>query len=121
MRLSCGTRVSPNGDVAVLSAQGEVDVATAPVLRRALDGLDPAAQTVVVDLAGVTFLDSTGLGVLIGARRRFLPSGVRMLVINAIPTVWRVFKITGLIEPLRVHAAPEPPEVIDPFAFAAAS
>jgi anti-sigma B factor antagonist len=121
MRLNCGTRTSPDGDVAVLSAEGEVDVATAPVLRRALDGLGAGTQTVVIDLAGVTFLDSTGLGVLIGARRRLLPTGVRMLVINAIPTVWRVFKITGLVEPLRVHAAPEPPEVTDPFALAAAS
>jgi anti-sigma B factor antagonist len=120
MRLRCGTRTSPDGHITVLSAEGEVDVATAPVLRKALEGLGPDSQTLVIDLAGVTFLDSTGLGVLIGARRRLVPSGVRLLVINAIPTVWRVFKITGLIEPLRVHAAPEPPEVSDPFALAAA-
>ena len=121
MRLSCGTRTSPDGSVAVLAAQGEVDVATAPVLRDALDHVRPEAQTIVIDLAGVTFLDSTGLGVLIGARRRLLPAGIRMLVINAAPTVWRVFKMTGLIEPLRVHAAPEPPDLHDPFALAAAS
>jgi anti-sigma B factor antagonist len=121
MRLHCGTRFSPDGTVAVLSAEGEVDVATAPILRKQLDGLEAQAKTIVIDLAGVSFLDSTGLGVLIGARRRLVADGVRMLVINAVPTVWRVFKITGLVEPLRVHPMPDPPEVLDPFAMAAAS
>lgn len=121
MRLQCGTSLSPDGGIAVLTAHGEVDIATAPVLRKALDAIPAPANTVVIDLAGVTFLDSTGLGVLIGARRKLLPSGMRMLVINASPSVWRVFKITGLVEPLQVHAAPEGSGRTDPFAHAAAS
>lgn len=118
MRLQCETRLSPDGRVAVLSAQGEVDIATSAVLRKALESIPAAADTIVIDLAGVSFLDSTGLGVLIGARRRLHRSGVRIMVVNAAPAVWRVFKITGLIEPLQVHAAPQPPELTDPFAHA---
>lgn len=121
VRLQCGTSLSPDGCVAVLTATGEIDIATAPVLRQALDTIPAPATTVVVDLAGVTFLDSTGLGVLIGARRKLLPTGMRMMVVNASPSVWRVFKITGLVAPLQVHAAPDGNHLTDPFAHAAAS
>lgn len=121
MRLQCHTRVSPDGRVVVLTAHGEVDIATAPLLRKALDAVAAPTETVVVDLAGVTFLDSTGLGVLVGARRKMLPGGMRMLVVNASPSVLRVFEITGLVGPLQVHAAPGGSDLTDPFAHAAAS
>ncbi len=63
----------------MVAARGEVDVATAPALRAAVDeALDRGPADVVVDLPGVTFIDSTGLGVLIGARRRCLDAGRRV-------------------------------------------
>jgi anti-sigma B factor antagonist len=65
------------GDVPGLSVAGEVDMATAPLLRDALVQLaaeHPGARA-VIDLDGVTFLDSLGLGVLLGGLRRMHTTG----------------------------------------------
>ena len=55
----------------VITVSGEIDVATAPQLRECLHGVIADGEaTVVLDLLGVTFLDSTALGVLVGALKR---------------------------------------------------
>src|SRR2546423_4848701 len=59
------------GDAVVLHVAGEVDVFTAPQLREALVGaIEQGSRDVVVDLQGVDFLDSTGLGVLVAGLKR---------------------------------------------------
>src|SRR5947208_12473988 len=69
MELSLSTRAV--GDHTVLEVGGEVDVYTAPRLReRLIELVDGGAKHVVVDLSRVEFLDSTGLGVLVGALKR---------------------------------------------------
>jgi anti-sigma B factor antagonist len=55
-----------------------------------------AGRSVAVDLGGVGFVDSAGLGVLIGALRRTTESGGRMALVSLQPSVQRVFSITGL-------------------------
>ncbi len=83
----------------VVTVSGEVDVATAPALRECLDrvvGLDEGA--VVVDLRGVTFIDSTGLGVLIGAHRASSDAGRELRLVLAEPRILKVFEITGLTD-----------------------
>ena len=61
---------------AVVSVTGELDVATAPDLRARLDeAIDAGSAVVIVDLLGVTFLDSTALGVLIGALKKCQAAG----------------------------------------------
>ena len=61
------------GDVAVVSPRGEIDFATAGDLKKVLtDALLDGAVHLVVDLDGVEFIESTGLGTLIGGRRRAL-------------------------------------------------
>jgi anti-sigma B factor antagonist len=60
-----------NGSDAVVTVSGDVDVETAPKLEAAFSQIfDEGAQRIVVDLAGVAFLGSSGLSVLIGAQRR---------------------------------------------------
>ena len=85
--------------VPVVSATGEIDIATAPGLREQLEStMDRADGLVVVDLLGVTFIDSTALGVLIGASKRSQESGGTMRLVITDPRVLKVFEITGLTE-----------------------
>lgn len=85
------------GDVVVVAFAGEVDVYTASELRDAISKVLAAGhRRIVCDLTDVGFLDSTGLGVLVGRLKavRMLEGQMR-LVITA-PRVLRNFKITGL-------------------------
>ncbi|HVC13747.1 MAG TPA: STAS domain-containing protein [Acidimicrobiales bacterium] len=83
--------------VPVVSASGEIDVATAPPLRDRLQALTTSGKsTVVVDLLGVTFLDSTALGVLVGALKRCREAGGDLPLVIDEPRILKVFEITGL-------------------------
>jgi anti-sigma B factor antagonist len=86
-----------HGDVPVITVGGEIDVATAPQLRESLHLVITQGQsTVVLDLLGVTFLDSTALGVLVGALRRCREMGGELHVVVADPRIIKIFEITGL-------------------------
>lgn len=90
--------------VPVVSVSGEIDVATAPPLRDRLQALTASGRTtVVVDLLGVTFLDSTALGVLVGALKRCRESGGELPLVIAEPRILKVFEITGLTGVFSIH------------------
>ncbi|HEY7105680.1 MAG TPA: STAS domain-containing protein [Acidimicrobiia bacterium] len=82
----------------VISARGEIDVATSPLLRSELTSvLAHEPERVTLDLDGVTFIDSSGLGVLVGALKRLREAGgEHFTVVNAQDSVRKVFDITGL-------------------------
>jgi anti-sigma B factor antagonist len=81
----------------VITVVGEIDVATAPQLRESLHRLIAQGQaTVVLDLLGVTFLDSTALGVLVGALKRCRESGGELHVVVTDARIRKIFEITGL-------------------------
>jgi anti-sigma B factor antagonist len=81
----------------VLSVSGEVDVYSAPRLREKLVELvTQGARQLVVDLEGVDFLDSTGLGVLVGGLKRVRSNGGDMTLVCTQPRILKVFEITGL-------------------------
>jgi anti-sigma B factor antagonist len=83
-------------DTTLLAVEGDLDLASAPSLKWALSDVQSAAgQHVVIDLARVTFIDSTALGVLVGAQRTLDP-GVRLAIARANENVMRVFELTGL-------------------------
>jgi len=81
----------------IVTLAGEVDIYTAPRFKECLlELLDGGVERLVVDLNGVTFIDSTALGVLIGGVRRVnAASGAMALVVTSRP-VERVLSITGL-------------------------
>ncbi len=82
---------------AVLEVHGEVDVATAPRLREhLLRVVNDGSHRIVVDLLGVDFIDSTGLGVLIGARKRVRSHDGELRLVVADARILKVFAITGL-------------------------
>lgn len=90
--------VEPCGDCAVLRVAGEVDVYTAPALRERLtDLLAAGVRHVVVDTSGVTFLDSTGLGVLVGGRKRLHAHDGSLALAGGPERVVRLLRLTGLV------------------------
>jgi anti-sigma B factor antagonist len=92
-----GLEVEERGDVAVLAVSGEVDVATVPRLREQLHGLVASGTPrIVVNLDAVDFLDSTGLGVLVGALKRVRNNGGELALVCTAPRIRKVFEVTGL-------------------------
>jgi anti-anti-sigma factor len=88
--------------VLVLSPVGEVDVSSADVLRDAArNAVAASPRCLVVDLAGLTFCGSTGLVVLMDARRAAEEAGVRFGTADGPPIVRRVLEITQLGPVLR--------------------
>lgn len=78
---------------------GEVDVANAPEVREAALGLmAKGARRFVADLSGITYMDSSGLGTLVGLLKRLREWGGKMAIAGAQPQVKRLFDITGLDE-----------------------
>lgn len=83
--------------VHVIAAAGEIDIFTAPELKRAVgNAIDGGARAIVVDLTETRFLDSTALGVLIGAVKRLRLVDGRMVIVNTEPSTAKTFEITGL-------------------------
>jgi anti-sigma B factor antagonist len=76
---------------------GELDLVTAPALRTALEeAIALAPDRIVVGLAAVTFLDSTGLGALVDGWRLASDEGIKLTLSEARPPVRRVIIVTGL-------------------------
>lgn len=84
---------------AVLRVEGEVDVYTAPALRDELYRvIDEGAARVTVDLAGMEFIDSSGLGVFVGALKRVRERSSELELRGVQPSTRKVLEITGLIQ-----------------------
>ncbi|HKT04978.1 MAG TPA: STAS domain-containing protein [Rugosimonospora sp.] len=95
MELSLSTRTVAGHRV--LEVGGEIDVYTAPQLRERLIALvEDGARQVVVDLGRVEFLDSTGLGVLVGALKRLRGVSGDLSLVCAQERLLKIFRITGL-------------------------
>jgi anti-sigma B factor antagonist len=90
---------SEESGVLVLNAGGEIDVATSPELHELLvELIERAPQLVIVDLTGVSFIDSTGLGVLVGAVRDLRAGGRDMRLVVTQPQIIKLLELTGLDE-----------------------
>lgn len=91
------TEVSDLSGWTVVAVYGELDVATAPSLREKLIGLvGDGASHLVLDLEGVDFLDSTGLGVIVSALKRVRTHGGDLRLVCTQARIRRLFEITGL-------------------------
>lgn len=96
--MDLGLDLVERGAYSVLAVSGEVDVATVPRLREQLHGLVAQGRNkIVVDLEGVDFLDSTGLGVLVGALKRVKgDEGGELRLVCTQARIRKVFEVTGL-------------------------
>ena len=89
----------------VVAVHGELDFETAPELRRALIeaiGEQPG-RPLVVDLEGVDFIDSAGLGVLVGGLKRVKDGGGELALVATGRSVIRVLELTGLSRVFDIH------------------
>ena len=97
--MDLGLDVEERDGFAVLSVRGEVDVYTAPRFReRLIELVSEGKHKIIVDLEGVDFLDSTGLGVLVGGLKRLRSHDGDLLLVCTQSRILKVFEITGLTE-----------------------
>lgn len=90
----------------VVDVKGEIDVYTAPKLREKLIELvSEGSYDVIVNLEGVDFLDSTGLGVLVGALKRVKAHDGSLSLVCTQDKILKIFKITGLTKVFPIHAS----------------
>jgi anti-sigma B factor antagonist len=91
---------------AVLALSGELDMATAPELAQALlPLLDGGSGEVTVDISALSFIDSSGLAVLVSSQRSLQEQGRHLTLRGARPHAMKVFEIAGLLELLNVEAS----------------
>ena len=107
--------VGPIGDCAVIQVTGEVDVYTAPMLREQIRELAAkGAVHLIADLGQVDFIDSTGLGVLVGGLKRLREAGGSLALVISAPRILRIFQITGLTKALPARRSVEDAITADP-------
>jgi anti-sigma B factor antagonist len=94
------------GDSTVVVVGGEIDVYTAPKLREQLiDLVGAGAYNLIVDMEGVEFLDSTGLGVLVGGLKRVRAHDGTLKLVCTQERILKIFRITGLTKVFPIFAS----------------
>lgn len=97
-------RVASHHDVTVVSLDGELDVVAADALRAHLTALIRAGHThLVADLTGVSFLDSTGLGVLVGALKRTTDAGGSISLVVDQDRLMKILRVSALTQVFPIH------------------
>jgi anti-sigma B factor antagonist len=90
--------------IEVIDVQGEIDISTAPRLRELLIDLAATGSCqLVVNLDKVGFLDSTGLGVLVGGLRRVRARDGSLDLVCTQPRILKILRITGLTEVFGIY------------------
>ena len=80
----------------VVAPRGEIDLGTVDEVRRAIERAHDSSSTLVLDLSGVGFLDTSGLRLVVEQNNRARDHGYRLELIPGPPPVQRVFQIAGL-------------------------
>lgn len=104
MDLSLKTRAE--GPFQVIEVGGEVDVYTAPKLRESIvSAVDAGHTRLIIDVEKVDFLDSTGLGVLVGSLKRVRAEGGSLDIVCTQERILKIFDITGLDKVFGLHTS----------------
>jgi anti-sigma B factor antagonist len=100
-------RCESRAGAVVVIASGEIDLATSPQLRAELLKPEAQAPTVVLDLRQVTFIDSSGLGVIVGQQKRSQEEERSFsIAVDGVSSVRRILDLSGLAKILDVVADP---------------
>ncbi len=96
--------IAVGGDCAVLRITGEVDIYTAPQVReRVIQLLADGVLHIIMDLRDAQFMDSTGLGVLVGSLKRLRLAGGSLRLVIGPGRIYNLFRITGLVNVFTLH------------------
>jgi anti-sigma B factor antagonist len=88
----------------ILTLSGEIDVYSAPQFKQAvMTVLEGTEQHLIIDMYNVRYLDSAGLGILVGALKRLRPDGGTVNLIGCKPTVERILHLTKLSSLILLH------------------
>jgi anti-anti-sigma factor len=90
--------VAAEGDAVTIRLHGEVDLAGKPLIDDAVDALEIAGRDLIIDLSGVTFMDTTGIKFLIETKRRCDAGGAHLVVASPTPSVRRLLEICSVHE-----------------------
>jgi anti-sigma B factor antagonist len=102
--LSLETR--QENDHIIIEVSGEIDVYTAPKLRECITSLvDEGHRDLIVDLEKVEFMDSTGLGVLVGGLKRVRTHEGSLELVCTQERLLKIFRITGLGKVFAIHGS----------------
>ena len=97
------TRAQADGG-SLVAVHGELDIYTAPQLKQEIQRLmDAGSARIVIDLDGLDYLDSSGLGLFVMARKRAAEAGGDLELVCSKPRHRRLFELTGLDRVLVVH------------------
>ena len=97
--------ITAGGDCAVLRIEGEIDGYAAPQLReRVIDLAGNGTVHIIADLRGAGFLDSAGLGALVGSLKVLRARGGSLTLVASTGRILQIFRITGLNDALALHS-----------------
>jgi anti-sigma B factor antagonist len=91
-------------DTALVTAHGEIDLSSVNLLREAvIKAIQAGVRKLTIDLAGVTYIDSSGLGMLVGAHKRMSSAGGTLTVHCSGQRIPRLLGLTGLDRVLTIQ------------------
>ena len=95
-----------NQHTLIVRVEGEVDLHVADLFRERVDAAfeQAGAQNLLLNLAGVSFIDSSGLGVILGRYKRVSQLGGKMSAVELQPQVEKIFEISGLLRIIKLYA-----------------
>ena len=97
--MDLGISTNPTPEIYTIKVTGEIDISNADSLRNAID------LAVELDFAQVSYIDSTGIGVLVGAAHHAVDHGKRFSCTNVQPQVMRVVQLLGVDQEISITAA----------------
>ncbi|MDF2675755.1 MAG: anti-sigma factor antagonist [Bacillota bacterium] len=88
---------TPDNDYIEIKPMGEVDIFTSPEFKNKLiDLIDNNNVNIIIDGEGLEYIDSTGLGVLMGIYKKMQENKLKIKIKNLKPNIYKLFDITGL-------------------------
>jgi stage II sporulation protein AA (anti-sigma F factor antagonist) len=102
-------RLVETDDGPLIVARGDLDLGAYDALRRCIEACCATQRHIVMDVAEVTFMDSTGLNALLWAHRRLGDRPGAVVLRNPSPAVVRVIELAGLTDTIAIESTPQPP------------